>query len=46
MREKLSIEEFRKYKEEQQQLLGRLGEEEKVLIEMVIIMRKIFLRKA
>ncbi len=31
MLEKLNLEEFRKYKEEQQQLLGRLNEEEKTL---------------
>ena len=31
MLEKLNLEEFRKYKEEQQQLLGRLDEEEETL---------------
>ncbi len=45
MREKLSIEEFRKYKEEQQQLLGRLGEEEKVLIENGNYNEEDFLKK-
>lgn len=33
MLEKLNLGEFRKYKEEQQQLVGRLDEEEKALIE-------------
>lgn len=45
MREKLSIEQFRKYKEEQQQLLGRLGEEEKVLIENGNYNEEDFLKK-
>ena len=45
MREKLSIEEFRKYKEEQQQLLVRLGEEEEVLIENGNYNEEDFLKK-
>ena len=45
MREKLSIEQFRKYKEEQQQLLGRLGEEEEVLIENGNYNEEDFLKK-
>lgn len=45
MLEKLNLEEFRKYKEEQQQLLGRLDEEEKALIENGNYNEEDFLKK-
>ena len=45
MLEKLNLEEFRKYKEEQQQLLGRLDEEEKALIENGNYNRRRFIKK-
>ena len=45
MREKLSIEQFRKYKEEQQQLLGRLNEEEQSLKENGNYNEEDFLKK-
>lgn len=45
MLEKLNLEEFRKYKEEQQQLVGRLDEEEKALIENGNYNEEDFLKK-
>ena len=45
MLEKLNLGEFRKYKEEQQQLVGRLDEEEKALIENGNYNEEDFLKK-
>ena len=46
MLEKLNLEEFRKYKEEQQQLLGRLNEEEETLKDSNNYNEEDFLKKA